>query len=365
MSLKCAVYARKSTDDSDRASEARSTTHQIEQCAALIERQGWTLADGHTYVDEATSGAVFNRPGLLRFMEAVRAKPRPFDVLVTYIEDRLGRDVIETGYLAKQIIDAGVRIVFADGSERKLGTATDALLMSISNFGAAFERERASIRVRDKMFAKAKAGHVTGLPPFGYSIFDVGGHKELRINEARAQIVRWIFGQAAEGFGCRVIAHRLNELYPGVLKWASTRVRDILRNQVYVGVVVFGTTKGEIRNGAPHRVAVPEAEWVRVEHHELRIIPQALWDAVQARKAATFATYLRGAKGRLSGKPERSALASQYLLAGMLPVWGLQRPSGRGHPAGAPGAALRVLRLLAGARPREDLLHERSRGADG
>lgn len=334
MSLRAAIYARKSTDDSDRNAEARSTAHQREQCTALIVRQGWTLDEAHVYVDEATSGAVFNRPGLLRFMEAVKSathsKPRPFDVLVMYAEDRLGRDVVETGYLTKQIVDSGVRLFFADGTERKLGNSTDALLMAISNFGAAFERERASARVRDKMFAKAKAGHATGRSAFGYESVAVNGHKELRVNAAKAEIVRRIFDWCQEGFGIARIAFKLNEQYGGSqagsldgnldkgLDWSATSVRDILTNPIYVGEVVFGRTRYEIRDGVQKKLRVPEGEWVRVSHPELRIVPDALWQAVQARKATTFATYLRTPTGRLTGKPERSALASKYLLAGML-----------------------------------------------
>src|SRR6202158_4373427 len=97
--MRCGVYARKSTDVSDKTHDARSTTHQREQCLALIERQGWTLAEGHEYVDEATSGAVFNRPGLLRLMEALKAKPQPSAILVTSAEDRLGRGGVAAGNL--------------------------------------------------------------------------------------------------------------------------------------------------------------------------------------------------------------------------------------------------------------------------
>ncbi len=54
----------------------------------FIERQGWTVADGHVCVDEAVSGAVFDRPGLRRLMDFVETRPRPFDVVVMYAEDR-------------------------------------------------------------------------------------------------------------------------------------------------------------------------------------------------------------------------------------------------------------------------------------
>ncbi len=95
-------------------------------------------------------------------------------------------------------------------------------------------------------------------------------------------------------------------------------MRDILKNEIYIGQVVYGRTRNEVRKGVKRKVAVPEAEWICVERPELRIVPQPLWDAAQARKAATFAAYPQTAEGHLSGPPSRSALASKYLLAGML-----------------------------------------------
>src|SRR5258708_16159001 len=82
--------------------------------------------------------------------------------------------------------------------------------------------------------------------------------------------------------------------------------------------VVSGGTKGETQRGARRKVKVPEAEWIRVQHPELRIVPQPLWDAAQARKAATFSPYPQTAEGHLSGPPSRSALASKYPLPGIL-----------------------------------------------
>jgi DNA invertase Pin-like site-specific DNA recombinase len=38
-----AIYARKSTDDSDRNTEARSTTRQIESATKYAATKGWTV----------------------------------------------------------------------------------------------------------------------------------------------------------------------------------------------------------------------------------------------------------------------------------------------------------------------------------
>jgi len=51
-----AIYARKSTDDSDRNAEARSTRRQIESATAYAGRKSWTVDERFIFVDENTSG---------------------------------------------------------------------------------------------------------------------------------------------------------------------------------------------------------------------------------------------------------------------------------------------------------------------
>ncbi len=233
-----------------------------------------------------------------------------------YAEDRLGREAIETGWIVKQIIDSNLRLFFADGTERKLGSATDALLMNISNFGAAFEHERAVARTRDKMFSKAASGQHTGGRCYGYKSVAVNGHVELRVDPAEAAIVRRIFEMSVAGQGIKTIAITLNdEGVPGPKnQWSATGVRDLLRNERYCGTLLFGRTRWEVRAGVRRKIDVSKSEWKRTERPDLRIVPEALWTAARDRINATFKTYLRQQGGRLTGKPERSLMASSYLL---------------------------------------------------
>ncbi len=320
--MRAGIYVRKSTAQDNVPEDAKSVVHQDKRCRAFIAQQGWTFLDAHVYVDDAVSGAVFDRPGLRCLMDAVERRPRPFDVLVMHAEDRLGRDVVETGYLAKRIIDNGVRIFFADGTERKLESAQDALLMAISNFGAAFERERASVRVRDKMFSKVRSGHHPGGRVYGYGAVPVDGHVELRVNPAEAPAVRRLFELSAQGHGIKRLAGILNaEGIPGPKgsgRWSATGIRDMLRNERYRGVLIFGRTTWEVRKGRRRKVQAPEAKWIRVEVPHLRIIPETLWRTTHQRLDKTFSSYRRQRDGRLSGRPERSLVASKYLLSGML-----------------------------------------------
>jgi site-specific DNA recombinase len=316
--MRAAIYVRKSTDQSEVHTSEKSVAHQRAQCLELLAKNEWALAEGHVYEDDGISGAIFGegRPALLKLMEAVRAKARPFDVIVAYDESRLGRDMIETGYLVKQILDAGVQLFFSDGTQRRLDSSTDALLMSITNFGGQFEREQAAKRTRDKMHAKAREGHATGTVPFGYSSVAVNSHKELRIDPIHSEIVRHIFALSAQGNGITRIAHTLNREHPGLRKWSAPTVRDILSNSVYVGQIVYGKRRVAVKGGKTIKVNVPESEWIRVWKPELQIVSDAQWSAVQARKETMFKTYLRGRNGHLQGRPEQTM--SEHLLTGFV-----------------------------------------------
>jgi DNA invertase Pin-like site-specific DNA recombinase len=219
--MRVAIYARKSTEQSGIADDAKSVTRQVEHAKAYALRKGWNVEDDHVYADDGISGAKFaGRPGFLRLMNALQPRPA-FSVLIMSEESRLGREAIETAYGLKRIIQAGVRVFFyLEDRERTLSSPTDKLLLSVTAFADELEREKARQRVTDTMLRKARAGHVTGWRVFGYDNVPVtvrGPNDELRrshttrrINEAEAAIVRRIFEMARDGIGKALIAKTLN-----------------------------------------------------------------------------------------------------------------------------------------------------------
>jgi DNA invertase Pin-like site-specific DNA recombinase len=59
-------------------------------------------------------------------------------------ESRLGREQIETAYALKTIMDAGVRVFFyLEDRERTLDSALEKVMLSLANFAAEIEREKA------------------------------------------------------------------------------------------------------------------------------------------------------------------------------------------------------------------------------
>ena len=320
-----AIYARKSTDQHGVADEDKSVIRQIDHARAYAVEKGWAVADEHIYCDSGISGAEFaNRPGFLRLMNAL--KPRPsFDVLIMSEESRLGRETLEVGYTLKQIVTGGVRVFFyLEDRERTLDTSTDKIMLSLTAFADELEREKARQRTYDAMRRKAEAGHVTGGRVFGYdNVRTAAGPVTRALNEAEAAVVRDIFTLYSRGHGLRQIAHSLNEAgacCPRAQQgrpngWAPSSVREVLYRPLYRGEIVWNRTQKRNSWGQVSQQARPEADWLTRAAPELRIVPEDLAKAVDARLTRNKTRYLRTTGGRLWGRP-RSGVESKYLLVG-------------------------------------------------
>ena len=325
-----AIYARKSTDQSGVADEAKSVTRQVEHATAYAQRKGWTVADEHIYVDDGISGAEFaNRPGFVRLMNALKPKAT-FDVLVVSELSRVGREQLETGFALKQLDQAGVRVwSYLEDREVLLNTPTDKFLISAMNFAAEMERDKARQRVTDAMTRKARAGHVCGGRVFGYDNVEVMGadgrrsHVERSVHPTEAVVIRRIFDLCARGAGVKRIAKTLNA--EGIASprpqqgrpraWAPSSVRSVLHRELYRGVSVWNQSQQSDAWGQRAWRSRPESEWIRTDVPQLRIVTDELWDKAQRRLAAAKAVYIRNTNGQLWGRPP-SGIQSKYLLSG-------------------------------------------------
>ena len=272
-------------------------------------------------------------------------------------ESRLGREAIQVSYAFKQIIDSGVRLFFyMTDQERKLDNAMDKVMLSLSNFAAEMEREKASQRTYDAMFRKAKALHVTGNKVFGYDNVPVYSSEAnmdgtqrrqyvvRKISSEQSKVVVRIFELYASGFGLARIAKTLNEdrippPHGGNLGWCPTALRDILHRDLYRGVVLWNRTQAIQRGGTRKQRKRPESEWLRIEAPELRIISQVVWEQVEERRTRNQRAYLRGEGGRILSRPSGEHSHSKYLLSSLAKcitcggsIVAIKRTAKRGNP---------------------------------
>lgn len=320
-----ALYARYSDD---KQSEA-SIEDQFRLCREYAGRERWQIVG--SYEDAAISGAsTILRPGIQRLMRD--AQHGEFNILLAEALDRISRDQADVATLFKHLKFAGVTIVtLAEGEITELHVGLKGTMNALFLKDLAMKTHR-GLRGRVE---KGKAG---GGLCYGYKVvkkFDgngepIRGDREI-IAEA-AEIVRRIFREFASGKSPKAIAVDLNrDGIPGPLgrAWGDTSIRGhvsrgtgIVNNELYAGVLVWNRLRFVKDPSTGKRVSRinPAEKWIRSEVPHLRIVDDALWNAVRARQkdiAVRFeatAEGVRKAKARRLHEKKRPA----SLLSGLL-----------------------------------------------
>jgi len=297
-----ALYARYSSD----MQSTSSIDDQFRICREQAAREKWKVVA--TYKDAAISGAsVTLRPGIQALLQDATAGK--FEIVLAEALDRISRDQADVAILFKHLKFAGVKIVtLAEGeiSELHVGLKGTMNALFLKDLAAKTHR---GLRGRVE---KGKAG---GGLCYGYDVvkrLDGNGEPirgERKINEAEATIVRRIFREFAAGKSPKGIARDLNrDNIPGPFgkDWGDTTIRGhvnrgtgIIHNELYVGVIVWNRLRYIKNPETGRRVSRinPEAEWIRTEVPELRIVDDALWQAARQRQQEISVKFENVTKG--------------------------------------------------------------------
>lgn len=164
-------------------------------------------------------------------------------------------------------------------------------------------RRLTSVKTRGALHKKRETGKFIGaFAPYGY-IKDPEDKNHLVVDENAAPVVRNIFKWFSEdGMSKNAIAHKLNGLgilSPAAYKrskglkyaihnnqfvamWVPKVVRDILKNQMYLGHMVQGRYRR--KSYEEHtRLFTPEDEWYIVKDTHTPIVSQEIFDLAQRR----------------------------------------------------------------------------------
>ena len=333
MILRCAVYARFSSEKQS----PLSIEDQVRKCREYAQDRDWSVLDSHIYVDEAISGATDDRCGLRQMLAAATSAERPFDVVLVDDTSRISRTLKDSFTIHDELRFAGVRLVFVSQGIDTDSEQAEVLLATHGIVDSLFLKELGR-KVHRGVEGKALSGLHTGGRCFGYrnvpiedpTRVDQHGRTlitgvRLEVREDQAAIVRRIFTMYAGGNSLQKIAKQLNAegiISPQPQKgrisrsWCPSSIRSILRNDRYRGRVVWGKTL-KVRSKTGKRIykRTTSDKWVVRDIPEQRIIPEDLWNSVQARIETVKQVY--GEIGRKGGMQGRS-VSSPYLFSGLL-----------------------------------------------
>jgi DNA invertase Pin-like site-specific DNA recombinase len=310
--MKAIAYVRWSSDDQAAGNSLERQTANVE---AYCARNNLELVE--TLIDDGLSafkGHHISRGKFGEFLQAAdRGKYRKHALIVEQM-DRLSRQGIsETGDLLKRIVKAGIEVHITQTNRviRSLDDITTALLNVLESWSAEEYsrklRERVGAAWRDKKRNSPAGVSITNKLP-GWLDGKTG--EPIRLNEARAAVVRRIFKMTAEGVGKRLIARRLNDEgvptfgagYKKVDHWGHSYIQRILENRAVLGEY------------QPHKNRKPDGD-VRIDFYPAAITPE-LWQrahtAMAARRSNTDAGDVTGKYAGRTGK-------MQNLFTGM--VW--------------------------------------------
>jgi hypothetical protein len=229
---------------------------------------------------------------------------------------------------------AGVRVLYL-GQQIDSANAQAETLLTVHGLVDQLYLTEMAKKIKRGLAGQLARGFATGAITYGYrtvAVPDPSGKlvngspallgKRVEIVPDQVRTLVDIFTWFADGMSTARIAQRLNadgRPAPRGTHWRCNAVSRMLQNEKYTGKLIWGKTTQERRPGTRQHVsrANPRAQWTIQARPELRIVSEALWARVQARRAEIRAQ-LPAASGRTLMRGRNAALYSRQLLAGFL-----------------------------------------------
>jgi site-specific DNA recombinase len=315
-----AIYARISTNKQSQL----SPESQIRKCQEAAAARGFRVTDRHIYRDDGISGVGADRPAFQRMMAAALTRPCPFDAIFVDDTSRLSRTTEDALSIFRALSFAGIQLVAVSQSIDSMDDQAD-VLMTVHGLVDSLYVKELRKKVHRGLDERALRGLHTGGRCYGYTTVESDGGKRVVVNDSQADVVRQIFRMSSEGCSLKSIAKKLNA--QGISApcprrdrvqrgWCPTAIREMLRNQRYIGRIVWNRSRFVKVPGTNSRVARhrPESEWRTRELPDQRIVSDELWTLVQMRQRWLNDNFTKGGhRGLLSRN-----VSSRFLFSGLL-----------------------------------------------
>lgn len=332
--MRCAIYTRYSSD----LQRKTSSEDQTRNCRAFAEQMGWEVLDEFIRSDEELTGrTLVGRDGLIDLIQLAHQRHKPFDCILIDDTSRLGRYLPDVIRESDRLLLREVFIYFVSD---RLDTRDEnsRIVLIIKAFGDERHSKDLGKKVHRGQEGCVRKGYTAGGSCYGYkskyltdpSVKERGqdrviGVEQEKVPEQAAIIVR-IFEMRATGFSFSQIAKLLNaegvpapvRKYKGRIQdyWVPSSIKGMTKNELYRGVRLWNRTQKVLNNseGTKIKRTKPQAEWVRIEVPDLRIVTEELWQQVQqVNQQMKDLIY-----GRRQGGFNRTEASRTYLFSGVM-----------------------------------------------
>ena len=274
-----AIYARVSGDKQKKEETIHS---QIDAIQHYAKANNYIIMKEWIFIDEAETGKSLDRSGL----DALRdlARDGGPDLIIIYEPDRLARKSAYQVLLLEEFEKAGVQVEFVRCKPPV--TPEERFALDMLGVFAEFEHAKITDRCRRGRLYKAKMGKLSVLPnaPYGYNYNNKeGGIASYEVNPEKSNIVKEIFFlYSRQQYSLGAIGRYLDE--KGIptprngKRWERATIRDILKNEAYIGTAYFGKT--EKYEGIPNRIKRCNGKKITKSRHARKERPKHTWISI-------------------------------------------------------------------------------------
>ena len=293
-----AAYARLSIKDGGKPGADTLATQQELLRAFIADQPDMQLV--RIYSDNGQTGTNFERPGFEQLLADVRTGK--INCIVVKDLSRFGRNYKETGnYLQRIFPLLGIRFVaLTDNFDTETAEKNEyGFIIPLKNIVNDTYSRDISRKVSSAIATKELHGEFVGAyAPYGYRKSAQNRHL-LEVNPETAPVVQEIFALRMQGMGYAGIMRLLNGrdipspgtyLYRCGLTtkeacrdalWTVWNIKEILRNEVYLGHLVQGKrTQAHYKQARKERYA-PAAEWRVSRNTHEALVDEETFAAVQ------------------------------------------------------------------------------------
>lgn len=285
-SLDVIIYLRKSRKDIEEERKAiddgrgfdtleRHRKHLLE----LAKKENHNIID---ILEEIVSGEyISERPMMQQLLREVETGV--VDAVLVMDLDRLGRgDMVDQGTIYR-IFRFSETLIITPTEIINPNDENQELTFSIKSLIAREELKAIVKRMQRGRRASAKEGKsITKIPPYGYLRDE---NLKLYPDPEKSWVVQKIFKMIANGHGRISVANELDRLSvkpPEGEYWNPSTISSIIRNEVYLGHIIWGKIKYTKQNGKYIKKKMPEERWQRHDNAHEAIVTKELFDKANA-----------------------------------------------------------------------------------